>query len=74
LTQYISKEGLTYIDELDAILLYGIQGDGDVLQGVGLGLGCAVVPQFPSLQHLHQRHQPAVRRKYELHVNCCGYW
>ena len=39
----------TYVDELDAVLLYGVQCDGDVLQGVGLGLGGAVVPQLPSL-------------------------
>ena len=27
---------LTYVNELDAVLLYGIEGDGDVLEGVRL--------------------------------------
>ena len=36
-------ERLTDVDELDAVLLYGIEGDGDVLEGVGLGLWTLVV-------------------------------
>ena len=43
----------TYVDELDAVLLDGVQGDGDVLQGVRLAGGSLVVSQLPLLQRLH---------------------
>ena len=45
---------LTYVNELDAVLLYGIEGDGYVLQGVRLGLWSLVVSQLPFLQCLYQ--------------------
>ena len=34
---------LTDVNQLDAVLLNGIEGDGDVLEGVGLGLWTLVV-------------------------------
>ena len=49
-----SEKRLTYVNKLYAVLLYGVEGDGDVLEGVGLGLGSLVVPQLPLLQRLHQ--------------------
>ena len=45
---------LTYVNKLDAVLLYGVEGDGDVLEGVGLGLWSLVVSKLPFLQRLHQ--------------------
>ena len=45
---------LTDVNKLDAVLLYGIEGDGDVLEGVRLGLRTLVVSQLPLLQRLHQ--------------------
>ena len=45
---------LTYVDKLDAVLLNGVEGDGDVLEGVGLGLWSLVVSKLPFLQCLHQ--------------------
>lgn len=47
----------TDIDQFDAVLLDGVQGDGDVLQGVGLALRSLVVFQFPLLKNLHQGNQ-----------------
>ena len=45
---------LTYVNKLDAILLYGVESDGDVLEGVRLGLRSLVVSKLPFLQCLHQ--------------------
>ena len=50
----VKKHMLTYVDQLDAVLLDGVEGDGDVLEGVGLGLWSLVVSQLPFLQRLHQ--------------------
>jgi hypothetical protein len=47
------KKSFTYVDELDAVLLDGVQCDGDVLQGVGLCLRGPIVPQLPTLEYLH---------------------
>ena len=39
----VMPQRLTDVDKLDAVLLYGIEGDGDVLEGVRLGLWTLVV-------------------------------
>ena len=45
---------LTYVNKLDAVLLNGVEGNGDVLEGVRLGLWSLVVSKLPFLQRLHQ--------------------
>ena len=47
-------DDLTDIDKFDSVLLDGVQGDGDVLQGVRLALRSLVVFQFPLLKNFHQ--------------------
>ena len=49
-----SKHMLTYVDQLDAVLLDGVEGDGDVLERVGLRLWPLVVSQLSLLQSLHE--------------------
>ena len=49
-----SEKRLTYVNKLYAVLLYGVEGDGDVLEGMGLRLRPLVVSQLPLLQCLHQ--------------------
>ena len=53
-TRVCKGKGLTYVNKLDAVLLNGVEGDGDVLEGVGLGLWSLVVSKLPFLQRLHQ--------------------
>ena len=50
----VKKHMLTYVDQLDAILLDGVEGDGDVLERVGLRLWSLVVSQLSLLQSLHE--------------------
>ncbi len=51
--------GLTDVDELDAVVLDGVEGDGDVLNLVVLALRAPVgAPQPAPLEPLHQRGQP----------------
>ena len=64
-------DGLTDIDEFNAVLLDGVQGDGDVLQGVRLALRSLVVFQFPLLKNLHQGNQSETENILDL---CTGCW
>ena len=50
----VKKHILTYVDQLDAVLLDGVEGDGDVLERVGLRLWSLVVSQLSLLQSLHE--------------------
>ena len=50
----VKKDMLTYVDQLDAVLLDGVEGDGDVLERVGLRLWSLVVAQLSLLQSLHE--------------------
>ena len=50
----VKKHMLTYVDQLDAVLLDGVEGDGDVLERVGLRLWPLVVAQLSLLQSLHE--------------------
>ena len=66
----------TYVDQLDAILLNGVQGYCDVLQGVWLRLRPLVVSQLPFLQRLNQGYQPATKMsalRYVTQVQRSGF-
>ena len=59
---------LTYIDQLDPVLLNGVQGYGNVFQFVVLVEGSLVVFELPLLEDLDEGAQPRPVRKVRLKV------